>query len=43
MTQHLLAQDTVEDRRTLQRLVLVVACFIAFTVAMAVGVGIALG
>jgi hypothetical protein len=43
MTQHLLMEDTLDDRRAMHRLALVVACFIAFTAAMAVGVGIALG
>jgi hypothetical protein len=43
MTQHLSMEDTIDDRRAMRRLALVVSCFIAFTVAMAVGVGIALG
>jgi hypothetical protein len=42
MTQHLLVEDTLDDRRALRRLAFVVACFIAFTAAMAVGVGVAL-
>lgn len=43
MTQHLVPEQTLEDQRTLRRLVLIVAGFVAFTIAMAVGVGIALG
>lgn len=43
MTQHLSMEDTLDDQRAMRRLALVVGCFIAFTVAMAVGVGIALG
>jgi hypothetical protein len=43
MTQHLSMEDTLDDRRAMRRLALVVACFIAFTASMAVGVGIALG
>jgi hypothetical protein len=43
MTEHLLSEQTLEDQRTMRRLALVIACFIAFTAAMAVGVGIALG
>jgi hypothetical protein len=43
MTQHVLPEQTLEDQRTMRRLALVVACFIAFTAAMAVGVGLALG
>jgi len=43
MTEHLLTQDTLEDQRTMRRLAVVIACFIAFTASMALGVGIALG
>ena len=43
MTQHLSMEDTLDDRRAMRRLALIVACFVAFTAAMAVGVGIALG
>ena len=43
MTQHLRIEDTLEDKRAMRQLALVVACFIAFTAAMAIGVGIALG
>jgi hypothetical protein len=43
MTQHLSVSDTQEDKRTMRRLGLVVAAFIAFTAAMALGVGIVLG
>jgi hypothetical protein len=43
MTQHVLQKDTLEDRRTMHRLAFVVGCFIAFTVAMAVGIGLTLG
>jgi hypothetical protein len=43
MTQHLSMEDTLDDRRAMRRLALIVGCFIAFTAAMAVGVAIALG
>lgn len=43
MTEHLNFEETLEDQRIMRRLALVVACFMAFTVSMAVGVGIALG
>jgi hypothetical protein len=43
MTQHTSVEDTLDDRRALRRLALIVAGFVAFTAAMAVGVGIALG
>lgn len=43
MTEHLHFEETLEDQRIMRRLALVVGCFMAFTVAMAVGVGIALG
>lgn len=42
MTEHLLMEDAIADRRAMRRLAFVVACFMAFTVAMAVGVGVAL-
>jgi hypothetical protein len=43
MTQHPLPEQALEDQQTMRRLGLVVAYFIAFTAAMAVGVGLALG
>ena len=43
MTQHLSPQDTFEDQRIMRRLAIVVGCFIAFSVAMAVGVGVTVG
>jgi hypothetical protein len=42
MTEHLSMEDTIDDRRAMRRLAYIVACFMAFTVAMAVGVGVAL-
>lgn len=43
MTQHLSPQDTADDQRIMRRLALVVGCFFVFSVALAVGVGIAMG
>jgi hypothetical protein len=43
MTQHLLPEHTLEDRRIMRRLALVIGGFLAFTAAMAVAVGVALG
>ncbi len=43
MTQHALPEHTLEDQRTMRRLAIVVACFIVFTAAMAVGIGVAFG
>ena len=43
MTQHVLQEHTIEDHRTLRRLAFVVGFFIAFTAAMAVGIGLTLG
>ena len=43
MTQHLSPEDTCEDQRTLHRLAFVVGCFIAFSLALAVGIGITVG
>jgi hypothetical protein len=43
MTEHLHVEDTLDDQRAMRRLAFVVACFLAFTAAMAIGVGIALG
>lgn len=43
MTEHLSVEDTIDDRRALRRLALIVAGFIAFTAAMAVGVGVVMG
>ena len=36
MTQHILEQDTLEDRQTLQRLGIVIAEFVVATAVMAV-------
>lgn len=41
MTEHLLQKDTLDDRRAMARLGYIVASFLAFTIAMAVGVGLA--
>ena len=43
MTQHPLPEQTLEDQVIMRRLALVVGCFLAFTVAMAIGVGITMG
>jgi hypothetical protein len=43
MTQHALPEQTLEDQRTMRRLVIVVACFVVFTATMAVGIGVILG
>jgi hypothetical protein len=43
MTQHVLPEQTLEDHRTLRRLAFVVGCFVVFTAAMAVGIGLTLG
>ena len=43
MTQHILPEDTFEDQRIMRRLAIVVGCFIAFSVALAVGVGVTMG
>ena len=43
MTQHLSMKDTIDDQRALRRLALIVAGFFAFTIAMAVGVGVVMG
>jgi hypothetical protein len=43
MTQHFMPEDNYEDQRTLRRLGLVVAGFIVFTAAMAIGVGVIMG
>ncbi len=43
MTQHLLPEHTLEDRRTMRRLAVVIVGFLAFTAAMAVAVGVAVG
>ena len=43
MTQHILPEHTLEDRRTMRRLAIVIGFFLAFTAAMAVGVGVTLG
>jgi hypothetical protein len=43
MTQHPLPEQTLQDQIIMRRLALVVGCFLAFTVAMAVGVGVTRG
>ena len=43
MTQHAQAEQTREDQRTMRRLAIVVACFLAFTASMAVAIGVVLG
>jgi hypothetical protein len=43
MTQHILPEQALEDRRTMRRLAVIIGCFLAFTAAMALGVGLALG
>ena len=43
MTQHLLPEHTLEARRTKRRLAVVIVGFLAFTAAMAVAVGVAVG
>jgi len=43
MTTHLLQEDTLEDRRTLRRLAMVVACFVLATAALAVTLGLVAG
>ena len=43
MTQHLLPEQTLEDRRTMRRLAIVIGSFLALTAAMAVGIGVTLG
>lgn len=43
MTQHVLPEQTLEDQLIMRRLAIVVACFIAFTAAMAISVAVALG
>jgi hypothetical protein len=40
MTQHTLPEQTLEDQRTMRRLSLVVAGFLAFTAAMAVSIAV---
>ncbi len=43
MTQHLLEQDTLEDKQTMRRLFTVIGIFIAATAVLAVAVGITMG
>ena len=43
MTQHVLQEHTDEDQRTMRRLAIVIAGFIAATAVMAVTVGIIMG
>lgn len=43
MTQHLLQEDTTEDRDIMRRLAIVVGCFFAATALMAVAVGVIMG
>jgi len=42
MTHHALPEETLEDQRTLRRLAVVIACFIAATATMAVVIGLVL-
>lgn len=43
MTQHILREDTAEDRDIMRRLAIVVGCFFAATALMAVIVGVTMG
>jgi hypothetical protein len=43
MTTHHLYQDTLEDRRTLRRLGLVIGCFMLATAALAITLAIVAG
>ncbi|HEY6131805.1 MAG TPA: hypothetical protein VIV27_07285 [Halioglobus sp.] len=43
MTQHVMQQDILEDQRIWRHLALVIACFVAFTVALAIGIGVTMG
>ena len=43
MTQHILQQDTEEDRTTMRRLATVIGVFILATAVLAVTVGIVMG
>ena len=43
MTQHILRQDTDEDRRTLRRLGAIIGGFIIATAIMALAVGLIMG
>ena len=43
MTQHILQQDTEEDRTTMRRLATVIGVFILATAVLAVSVGIVMG
>ncbi len=43
MTQHVLEEQTAEDKLIMQRLAVVVGGFLAFTVVMAVTVGLIMG
>lgn len=43
MTQHILTEHAEEDRRTMRRLATVIGMFVAFTAALAIGVGIVMG
>lgn len=43
MTQHLLQQDTLDDRHIWRNLAIVIGCFVAFTVALAIGIGVTMG
>jgi hypothetical protein len=43
MTQHVLQEHTYEDQRAMRRLAIVVGCFVAFTIVLAVGVGLVMG
>ena len=43
MTQHILKQDTLDDQRIWRNLAIVIGCFVAFTVALAIGIGVTMG
>ena len=43
MTQHLMEEETLEDRRTMHRLTLVIGAFGVATAIMAIVVGIVMG
>ena len=43
MTQHVLENDTLEDRATMRRLAVVIGGFIAFTAVLAVSVAFVAG
>ena len=43
MSQHVMQQHDIEDQRIMRRLAIVVACFIAATVAMAIAIAVVMG